>query len=329
MELRQLRYFISLAEHLHFGRAAAAAFISQSALSQQIQKLERDLGAQLFVRQVGNVSLTAAGRTLLPRARQTLRHSALCYAGVADKPLEEEALIRLSYPASAANVIARLGLAEFANAWPGTTFEFTESAGTEAMLHLAHGDADVAFTWLPVEASPPAMESLTIYSVEPQVVVSATHPLAQRPSIAWDDLAGETQILFERSINPALYDTLRSPFRHRDVKAFHVSPMSVNFFASIGTGFSISCAEVDPTLADNPAVKLLPVRSDPLRMQMAAHYGCAKVTPTVRRFIGFLHGQLAPQSTPSSPPHRREALGAAASAAGRRPGARSSSASPL
>jgi DNA-binding transcriptional LysR family regulator len=314
MELRQLRYFVSLAEHLHFGRAAAAAFISQSALSQQIQKLERDLGAQLFVRQVGNVSLTPAGHALLPRARQTLRHSALCYAGVAEKAAEKEALIRLSYPASAANVIARMGLAEFANAWPGTTFDLTESATCEALLHLAQGDADVAFTWLPVPAAPAAMESLTIYSVESQVVVSATHPLASRPSLDWEDLSGETQILFERSLNPALYDTLRSPFRQLDVKSFHVSPMSVNFFASIGTGFSISCAEVDATLVDNPAVRVLPVRRAPLRMQMAAHYGCAKVTPTVRRFISFLHGRFVHQRPPSLPrPPQRGAPGLAAS----------------
>ncbi len=310
MELRQLRYFTALAEHLHFGRAAAAACISQSALSQQIQKLERELGAQLFVRQVGQVGLTAAGRALLPRARQTLRHSELCYAGVAQCRAEAggDSLIRISYPASAANIIARMRLSDFTRAWPAVSFDLIESPVEEAFSNLAMGHADVALSWLPDQPVPKAAESLTVYSVEPQVVVSASHRLADQVSIEWEELVGETQVLFERAINPALYDLLRAPFKGRNIKTCHVSPMSVNFFTSIGAGFSVSCAEVDPTLLDNPAVKLLRVRSAPLRMQMAAHYGCGKVTPTVRRFIGFLHERSAlPQPDNAARGHSRSA----------------------
>lgn len=309
MELRQLRYFIALAEHLHFGRAASAACISQSALSQQIQKLERELGAMLFVRQVGNVALTAAGRALLPRARQTLRHSELCYAGVARRPAHEDdgdagSLIRISYPASAAHIIARMGLADFANAWPGTSFDIIENPEGGVLSSLALGQADVALNWVPARPAPSALESVTVYSVEPRVVVSAAHRLAQRPSIEWSDLAGETQVIFERSLDPALYDTLRAPLAPWGVKACHVGPMSANFFASIGTGFSISCAELDPSLADNPAVRLLRVRCAPLRMQMAAHYGCGRIAPAVRRLTGFLHGRFV-QASPRKPQPRR------------------------
>ena len=75
VELRQLRYFVTLAEELHFGRAAAREHIVQSALSQQLQRLERELGVRLLERSTHHVSLTAAGAVFLTEARQLLAHA--------------------------------------------------------------------------------------------------------------------------------------------------------------------------------------------------------------------------------------------------------------
>jgi DNA-binding transcriptional LysR family regulator len=74
MEFRQLRYFVTLAEELHFGRAAAREHIVQSALSQQVQRLERELGVRLLERSTHHVSLTSAGAAFLPQARQIIAH---------------------------------------------------------------------------------------------------------------------------------------------------------------------------------------------------------------------------------------------------------------
>ena len=74
MELRQLRYFVTLAEELHFGRAAAREHIVQSALSQQLQRLERELGVRLLDRSTHHVALTAAGAAFLVEARQIIAH---------------------------------------------------------------------------------------------------------------------------------------------------------------------------------------------------------------------------------------------------------------
>ena len=75
MELRQLRYFVTLAEELHFGRTAEREHIVRSALSQQLQRLERELGGRLLERSTHHVALTAAGAVFLAEARQILAHA--------------------------------------------------------------------------------------------------------------------------------------------------------------------------------------------------------------------------------------------------------------
>ena len=80
IELRQLRYFVAVAEELHFGRAAARVHMSQSPLSRAIRELERDLGVVLFVRTTRRVELTAAGTALLGRARRAIAEVDLAVA---------------------------------------------------------------------------------------------------------------------------------------------------------------------------------------------------------------------------------------------------------
>ena len=84
MELRQLRYFVKVAETLNFSVAAKALFVTQSTLSQQVKQLEQEIGTQLLTRSSHKVVLTEAGCELLPDARQTLRDADLCITRIND-----------------------------------------------------------------------------------------------------------------------------------------------------------------------------------------------------------------------------------------------------
>ena len=108
MELRQLRYFVTLAEELHFGRAAEREHIVQSALSQQVRRLERELGVRLLERSTHHVSLTAAGAVFLVEARQILAHVDRA-AGVARSAVGAAATLRVGIIGASRSPVRRAG----------------------------------------------------------------------------------------------------------------------------------------------------------------------------------------------------------------------------
>jgi DNA-binding transcriptional LysR family regulator len=108
VELRQLRYFVAVAEELHFGRAAERLHMSQSPLSRAIRELERDLGVVLFVRTTRQVELTAAGSLLLERARRALAEIDGAIADVRRSVQSEEAVLRLGHGPFSGDVAARI-----------------------------------------------------------------------------------------------------------------------------------------------------------------------------------------------------------------------------
>ena len=141
MELRQLRYFVTLAEELHFGRAAAREHIVQSALSQQVQRLERELGVRLLERSTHQVSLTVAGAVFLAEARQILAHvdraTAIARSATGAAPALRVGIIDASYdsmPQILHEVQAR---------YPGLAIHQVEASVPEQYQQLVDGRLDV------------------------------------------------------------------------------------------------------------------------------------------------------------------------------------------
>jgi DNA-binding transcriptional LysR family regulator len=206
LEPRLLRYFLAVAEELHFGRAAARLYISQPSLSNQIQKLERTLGADLFVRSSREVKLTPAGRALLeeaPRALAALERAAECtrLAGAGTT-----GTVRLGYPppASFETLGAVLQAVEGDN--PSMTVVSSELFSAEVPGRVLGGELDVGLALHPDRMRGVRTEPLR---VEPlAAVLSKRHPLAQPSSISVADLEGETLLLFPRELAPAYYDRI-------------------------------------------------------------------------------------------------------------------------
>jgi DNA-binding transcriptional LysR family regulator len=198
MELRQLTYFVTVAEELHFGRAAERLHIVQSAVSQQIQRLERELGAELFDRTPRRVRLTAAGERLLPEAREVLAAADRARAAVAPPPG-----LRIGTSTGMGAHLDRV-LAAFSRHAPDIPVELFSLPAGERLARVAGGQLDAAF----VRAVEPVLgvRVLPLWPDPLVAAVPATHPLAGRPEIGVEELAGLPLSLTERRNNPALVD---------------------------------------------------------------------------------------------------------------------------
>jgi DNA-binding transcriptional LysR family regulator len=196
MELRHLRYFVSVAERSNFTKAAADHFVAQSALSQQINRLEREIGSALFVRSSRAVHLTEAGAVLLPLARRII-------ADVENARTEMDALagikrgkLRLGLmqtQATAFDILGKMG--EFHRNYPGVEFEVTDAASIEMASAVASGVLDLAIVGLTDAETPPSLTRLQL-ALEPMVaVVATTNPLAARDSVSIPELVSAGQFI--------------------------------------------------------------------------------------------------------------------------------------
>jgi DNA-binding transcriptional LysR family regulator len=203
-----LRYFLAVAEELHFGRAAARLHISQPSLSNQIQKLEHSLGTPLFVRTSRQVELTFAGHAFLDEARLVLaamekaaEQARRAGAGVAGT-------IRFGYAPPASFEMLGALLAAVANDNPNMTVVPSEHFSAEIPGRVAAGELHVGLALHPERMRGIESEPLRFEPVG--AVLSERHPLAGGSSIRLADLAEETLLLFPRELAPAYYDRIIS-----------------------------------------------------------------------------------------------------------------------
>ncbi|WP_225846126.1 LysR family transcriptional regulator [Streptomyces sp. HPF1205] len=203
---RDLRYFVAVAEELHFTRAAERLFVSQPALSKQVRALEKQLGAELFDRGRQGVALTAAGEQLLPYARRVLAEWDAGRAAVERAKAAQRATLVVGMSTSP----GRGGLlpavrSRFCAAHPEATPLLRQVGWDDPTAGLADGTSDVAFVWLPL----PGQERYdhVVVAEEPRLVaLREDHPIAVRtpPGSAVDfaDLMDEPFLALPAAAGP-------------------------------------------------------------------------------------------------------------------------------
>ena len=195
MELRQLRYFVAVAQELHFGRAAERLHIVQPAVSQQVRRLERELGVELFDRSPRRVTLTAAGETLLPEAQAVLAAAARATAAVT-----QSATLRLGTSAGLGDHLDRL----IGRLTPALRIELTYGSTAKRAEQVLSGELDAAFVRGSFERS--RLRRIPVWQDRLIAAVSARHPLADQAEIKLSDLAPFPLRLTERRNNMPLVD---------------------------------------------------------------------------------------------------------------------------
>jgi DNA-binding transcriptional LysR family regulator len=204
VELRHLRYFVAVAEELHFGRAAERVGIAQPPLSKQIQQLEDEIGVKLFKRSKRRVSLTHAGKTFLNEARQTidLSERAVRLAQRADRG--EVGRLVVGFVGSATYSFLPYALRSFRTRFPHVELVLRELTTYEQLDGLHRKAVDAGFVRQPVKDDALFIETLL---EEPFIVaLPSQHVLASRPRISLRTLAQEGFVMFSQQQRTTFHD---------------------------------------------------------------------------------------------------------------------------
>jgi DNA-binding transcriptional LysR family regulator len=197
MDFRHLRYFVAVAEHLNFRRAAEALHTSQPSLSQQIRALESELGIVLFERTKRSVRLTSAGKAYLTGVRELLSDADSCL----DRAREAQAGLsgNLSICASGMVMIDHVPqvVRRFRADFPDVTLSLTIRRRLDIVRTLRSGVVDLAFA-TSVEGDD-EMATQRLWSLPPCIVLSTDHPMARKRNVRLSELANETLLMLPRS----------------------------------------------------------------------------------------------------------------------------------
>ncbi|MGH9376749.1 MAG: LysR substrate-binding domain-containing protein [Terriglobia bacterium] len=206
MELRHLRYFVAVAEELHFGRAAGKLRIAQPPLSQQIKRLEEELGLPLFERTRRKVSLTHAGQEFLKEARRTLAQAehAVRVARRADQG--EVGLLAVGFVDSALYQTLPPVLRIFHKRFPEVELALYKLGAADQFGMLREGRLHAGFVRTRVDG--PWLRQEIIFREPFMAALPSSHPLAKREKICLQDLAGDPFVIFPRTRGPGFYDEI-------------------------------------------------------------------------------------------------------------------------
>ncbi|AYF77284.1 LysR family transcriptional regulator [Nocardia yunnanensis] len=292
MELRQLRYFVAVAEELHFRRAAERLFISTPTLSQQVRAIEREVGGPLLIRGNHGVELTAAGEVLLTSARTVLE--------AADVALRETRAV-----ARPGQAVFRLGVVNGAPQWlpgrieallkarqPGVRVALTTGTSGDQARLLDRDEVDLAVLRLPVRLA----EHLThtpIADEELGIVMSRENPLAAAGSVEPARLGDHELIMFARDAAPEVHDSVLAQLRERgaavvlsDSAMSHAQMLQLLPLRpdSIGVGSARTAAM--------PGLVWRPLHPRPLLITYAAAWRATTRNPLLHTMADALSGGL-------------------------------------
>jgi DNA-binding transcriptional LysR family regulator len=283
--LRQLRYFVAVAEELHFGRAAQRLHMAQPPLTQQIQKLERELGTPVLIRGSRKTMLTEAGAVLLEEARRVLREVDQAIDRTRRAAHGETGRLILGTPPSVMLTGLPAVIRKYCERFPEVSFTLREMSTSAIAANLDNGSLDAGL----LREVPAGAELLFR---EPLVaVLPASHRLARRPRIHLKHLAAEPFILFPRRVGEAFYDRLTSfcaaaGFSPRVVQEA-TQWQSVVTFVETGLGVSIAPACVQKFRWSGVVYR-------PLAGLFTSVYVRSKHSPAAAAFLKLLRAGLGP-----------------------------------
>lgn len=285
MDLRQLKYFVTVAEELSFVRAAQRLHMSQPPLSQQVKALEQELGVELLSRNRREVKLTDAGRVFLAESRELLAKAQAVAHRTRQAAGGEQATLRVAMATSALfHVLPRL-LAQMQAQLPGMVMTITDMNSDEQVRSLAVDRIDLGF----IHARPDTrgLARCPVVADGFAVVLPATHALAHRPGLTLRDLQDDGMVAFSREHAPALFDALIASCQQQGFspRIAHVARHPASLLQMVQLGLGVSIVPSAYTQAPLAGVVFRPLPDLAARLKIDAIWRDGNAAPGLRRVV--------------------------------------------
>lgn len=301
IELRLWRQFVTVAEELHFGRAALRLHMTQPPLTQAVQGLERALGVLLFARTRRSVALTPAGAALLPQVRRLLatadalpRVAQAAAAGLAGQ-------LRLAFVSNIAYGPLPEWLRGFRDSHPDVQLQLREATLDVQMAAFDADEIDAGFVLHAPGAAPPGFAALAVQQEPLVMALPDSHHAAARSALRLLEVAAEPLVIFPRAIAPSLFDSVLAAYRAHGATP-HIGQEAIQMQTIVNlvsAGMGVAWVPESVTRLQRPGVAYRAVTDSGLRCETSLVWreGAA---PVVQRFVQHVQAHVRSQPQPGT-----------------------------
>lgn len=292
IDLRQLRYFVTVAEEMHFGRAAARLHMTQPPLSQTIQTLEASLGTPLFTRTQRSVALTPAGEALLPEARRLLQQAAALPDIARRAASGETGRLSLAFVSIADYSILPPALREFRERYPQVQLELREATSDVQLEDLAQGRIDVGMLIPPLPDKTRAeLQYLPLLS-EPLILAApkGLKVLRGKNAVPLKVLSDLPLIIFPRRIAPAFHDAILACFHDAGLTP-RIGQEAIQMQTIVGlvsAGMGIALVPQSVSNLKRPGVEYKAISGKTPQVETGLAWRRDNQTPVLHAFLNLL-----------------------------------------
>ena len=289
LELRHLKYFLAVAEELHYRRAAERLFISQPGLSKQIKQLENSLGVQLFERHNRKVALTKAGEYLKVEVTQNLKdlenilnHAKLINTG-------KDGNLKFGYVGSAMQDIIPNLLIRLNQQYPNISFGLKEMDNQRQIESLLSNEIDIGF--VRVEKVPKSIEKRTVLKESFCLVLPKNHKINAYNFKSLKEFQTEPFILFDSKYSVSYYEKVMEIFQQFKFTPIvaHNTIHSESIYKLVENGFGISIVPKSLTKTNHTGIQFIELNKIPQRTALSAVWSKENRNPVIHNAINLLH----------------------------------------
>lgn len=289
MELRQIKYFLAVAEYLHFGNAAKSMNISQPPLSQQIKQLENEIGVKLINRTSRSVELTPQGLFLKKEAKAILERLEKAVKTTRAIASGESGMLSVAFVVIVTQTRFPELIQEYRSKWPDVSLDIMEMSTMKQLELIKKGELDIGFVICNGQNFNGMCKHVFLKD-KYLIALPENHPLKTEKEISLKDLKGETLIMFKREDHPELFDAITESFARSGASPEFVQETNsrITALALVSTGMGVCPVSSPAQKLRKEGIIYKPIKDPFPELEVAAVWSGTETSPQLESFINIM-----------------------------------------